>query len=103
MDHPLGEAGNHRPDAAPPGRRGVDHADVPDAGQRELEGARDGGRGHGQDVHIVLEALQPLLVAHPEAVLLVDDQQAQLVEQDVAEQQAVGTDHDVHLAVVEDP
>ncbi len=46
-----------------------------------------------------LHLLQPLFVAHAEALLLVDDQQAQVAELDVLRQQAVRADHDVHFAV----
>ena len=45
------------------------------------------------------ELLQPLLVRDAEPLLLVDDQQAEVLERDVAAEQPVRADHDVDLAV----
>ena len=48
------------------------------------------------------ELLQPLLVRDAEPLLLVDDQQAQVLERHVLAQQPVRADHDVDLAVLGD-
>ena len=45
-----------------------------------------------------LQLLDPLLVLHPEALLLVDHQQAEVVEAHVAVEQPVGADDDVDRA-----
>ena len=48
---------------------------------------------------LALERLQPLLLRHPEALLLVDDEQAEVAEAHVLGEQAVGADDDVHRAL----
>ena len=63
-------------------------------------------RGMGVAVSVststfVFELLDRLLVLHAEALLLVDDEQAEVLEVDVLGQQAVGADHAVDLAVAE--
>ena len=45
-----------------------------------------------------LELLHRLLVLHAEALLLVDDEQAEVLELDLLAEQAVGADHAVDLA-----
>ncbi len=80
-------------------RRGVDHRQVTDSGQRHLEGPRDGVGGEGEDVDRFGQRLDRLLVGDPEALLLVDDQQAELLEAHVVPEQAVGTDHHVDRPV----
>ena len=82
-------------------RRGLDHADVADPGQRHLQRARDRRRAHRDDVHAQLELAQQLLLLDAEALLLVDDEQPQVLGADVAREQAVGADEDVHLALGE--
>ena len=47
----------------------------------------------------VLQLLDRLLVGDAEALLLVDDEQAEVLERDVLGEQAVGADDDVDLAV----
>ena len=78
--------------------RGLEDRHLADAGNRHLEGARDGGGGHGQDVHVGAQGLEGLLVFDAEALLLVDDDEAELLEGDGAGQQRVGADHQVDLA-----
>ena len=82
------------------GRR-LDDAEVADAGQGEVEGPRDGRRRQGQHVHLAPELLEPFLGGHPEALLLVDDDEPQVAEPDVLAEQPVGADHDVDGAVGE--
>ena len=43
-------------------------------------------------------ALEGLLVLHAEALLLVDDHEPEVLQDDVALQEAVGADQDVHAA-----
>ena len=47
---------------------------------------------------VLLELLEPLLVLHAEALLLVHDHQAQIAELHVLREQAVGADGDIDLA-----
>ena len=54
-----------------------------------------GGRGQGQHVHLGPEGLEPFLLAHPEAVLLVDDDEAEPPEAHVVLEQAMRADDDV--------
>ncbi len=84
-------------DGSPALGRGLDHGDVPQAGERHLQGARDGRGRQGQDVHLQLHLAQELLLLDAEALLLVHDQQAEVLRPDVAREQAVGADQDVHL------
>ena len=63
-----------------PRRRGRDHADLGDADERDLEGARYRRRSHRQHVQIVAELPHCLLMAGPKALLLVNNQQAKVVE-----------------------
>ena len=69
-----------------------------DAGDRHLERARDRRGGHRQDVHVGAQGLERLLVLDAEALLLVDDDEAELLERNGAGQQRVGADHQVNLA-----
>ena len=48
--------------------------------RRHVQRARDGRGGQRQHVHLAAQLLEPLLVRHAEALLLVDDQQAQVLE-----------------------
>ena len=63
-----------------------------------MQRARDRRGRHGQHVDLLAHLLQPLLVAHAEALLLVDDEQAQVLELDVFREQAMGPDEDIDLA-----
>jgi hypothetical protein len=60
-----------------------------------LQGARDRRRREREHVDARLEGLDALLVGDAEALLLVDDQQAEPLEVHVLREQAVGADHDV--------
>ena len=51
-----------------------------------------------QHVDVLPHLLQPLFVAHAEALLFIDDQQAEIVIHHVLRQQPVRTDDDVDLA-----
>ncbi|MDZ7732045.1 MAG: hypothetical protein U5R31_02115 [Acidimicrobiia bacterium] len=80
------------------GGRRVEQRQVADAGEAHLQGARDGCGRERQRVDVGAELFDGLLVGHPEALLLVDDEQPELVEPDVIREQAVGADDDVDLA-----
>ncbi len=79
------------------GRR-VQQRQVADAGEAHLERAWDRRRGERQHVDIGLQLLHRLLVTDAEALLLVDDEQAEPLELHVLGQQSMGADHDVDLA-----
>ena len=66
---------------------------------RHVQRARDRRGRHRQHVHRLAHLLQPLLVRHAEALLFVDDDQAQVGELDVLADQPVRADEDVDLAL----
>ena len=90
------DVGQHR---VPLLRRGRDRGHLADAGDRHLQGARDRRRGHGEHVDAGAQRLHLLLVLDAEALLLVDDDQAEVLDLDVAVEQPVGADDDVDAAV----
>src|SRR3954470_8829985 len=94
----LADVGLHRSPAL--GRR-LDDADVAHSGERHLERARDRRRAHRDDVDLQLELAQQLLLLDPEALLLVDDDQPDVLAAQVAAEDAVRSDEDVDRAVVE--
>ena len=81
--------------------RGLDEADLPQAREAHVEGARNGRGAQRELVHVQPQLLQLLLVAHAEALLLVDDHEAQIRELYPGPQQLVRADDDVHLAVTD--
>ena len=78
----------------------LDGGHVPDAGQRHIQRAGDGGGGQGEHVHLLGHLLQPLLMGDAEALLLVHYQQPQVLEAHVLLQQPVGADEQVYRAVL---
>lgn len=80
------------------GGRGVQQGEVSDAGEAHLERARDRGGRQGQHVDLVGELLDLLLVGDAEPLLLVDDEQAQVLELDVVGEEPVRADDAVDLA-----
>ena len=82
-------------------RRRGDDRQLAHAGERQLQGARDRRRGQGQHMHLGAQRLELLLVRDAEMLLLVDDEQAEVLELDRLAEQRVGADHDVDLAVGE--
>jgi hypothetical protein len=82
-------------------RGGGDNREVADAFERHGERTRDGRRGESENVHFRAQPFQRLLLAHAEAVLLVDDHQPEALELHVPGEQLVRADDDVHLAAFE--
>ena len=78
------------------GRHLVDDADIEIAVHRHGEGARDGGGGHHENVgrDALLHEAEALQDA--EAMLLVDDGEAEVLELDILLNQGVGADGDLH-------
>ena len=93
------EAADERADRQPVGGRRGDDRDVAQPAHRHVQRARDRRRGQRQHVDLRAQLLEPLLVRDAEALLLVDDQQAEVLEAHVARQQAVRADDDVDLAL----
>ena len=89
------DEGAHR---EPVDRRGRDDRHLAHAGHRELQRARDRRRRQGQYVHFRAQFLQPLLVADAEMLLLVDDDEAEVLEAHGLAQHCVGADDDVDCA-----
>ena len=79
-------------------RRLLDGGHVADAGHGHVQRAGDGRGRERQHVHAAAELLDVLLVRHAEALLLVHDQQAEILELHVLAQQPVRADHEVALA-----
>ena len=48
-----------------------------------MQGARDGGGGHGEDVDGGAQLLEALLVADAEALFFVDDEQTEVLELEI--------------------
>ena len=78
------------------GRR-FDDADIAHAREGHVQGARDRGGGQREHVDFGAHLLEPLLVLHPEAVLLVDHHEAEVAEAHVPLQDAMRADDDVGL------
>ena len=80
-------------------RGGVSITDMSRMPERPICSVRGiGRRRQRQAVDVGLEVLQPLLGRDAEALLLVDDEQAEVAEHDVLREQAVGADQDVDAA-----
>ena len=67
-------------DRQPVLRRRLDGAHVARAGERQVERARNRRGAQREHVHQLAQHLELLLVHHAEALLLVDDHQAQVLE-----------------------
>ena len=85
-------------DRQPIRRRGFDDAQVPNADQRHMQGARDRRRRQTDHVDELAELFQSLLMDDTEAMLFVDDHQAQIFKLDILLEQPVGSDQDVDAA-----
>ena len=85
----VADVGLDRPAAL--GRR-LDDADVAQPGERHLQRARDRRRAHRDHVDAQLELAQQLLLLDAEALLLVDDDQAEVLAADVAAEDPVRAD-----------
>ena len=58
---------------------------------------RYGRSGHRQNIDRETHLLQFLLVPHPETLLLIDDQEAEITKADIAGEKPVRADNDVHF------
>ena len=82
------------------GRR-ADQRKIAHAHQRHLQRARNRRRREREHVDRRAHLLEALLVHHAEPLLFIDDDQAEIAEDDVLLQEPVRADDDVHLAVFE--
>src|SRR3712207_1098329 len=73
-----------RADRATPFGRRLDHADVTEPREGHVERARDGRRRQREHVDFEAELAQELLLRDAEALLLVEDNQAEVLRSDVA-------------------
>ena len=85
-------------DREPVDGRGLNGRKLTQAGHGHLQGARDRRCGQRQHVHIRAQLLELFLVRHAEALFLVDDDQAEVLEAGLLRQDGMGPDHDVHVA-----
>jgi len=90
--------GHARLDGQPVLRRCLDDAHVTHAHERQVERAWDGRGREREHVDLGLELLQALLVGHAETLLLIDHDEAEILEVDVLAEQTMGADDDVHRA-----
>ena len=79
-------------------RRRRDQRQFAQSAHRHVERARDRRGGQGQHIDLGAQLLQALLVLHAEAMLFVDDEQAEAREPDAALQQSMRADDDIDLA-----
>ena len=93
--------GHGRADRPATLRRRLDDRDVAEAGERHVQRARDRRRAQRQHVDLEPERPQQLLLRDAEALLLVEDDEAELLRDHVAGQDAVRADQNLDLAGLE--
>ena len=98
LDDALAELHDLCLNGEPVARRRLDDRHVPESHERHVQRARYRRRGEREHVHPLLQLLEPLLVRDAEALLLVNDDEAEVAEGDVFREQAVRADDDVNLA-----
>ena len=86
-------------DGQPLLRRRGDDGEIAQAFQRHGERARDGRGGEGQHIHLGAQRLQLFLLSHAEAMLFVDDDQAQVLEVHILLDQLVRADDDIDFTL----
>ena len=101
LDQCIIVRGDIRLDGLPLLRRGLDDAHVANPSDGHVQRARDGRRRQRQHVELRAQLLQALLLHDAEAMLLIDDEQAESLETDVALEQPMRADHDVDVPALE--
>ena len=91
-------AGHEGLDAEARFRRRGDQRQVAQPSQCHVQRAWNGRCGQGQYIGLGAQRLEPFLVPDAEAMLLVDDDQAKVLEAQVALQQPVCADDDIDAA-----
>ena len=92
------EGRDERAHREPIDRRRRDDRQFAHARHRELQRARNRRRRQREHVHLRAQLLQALLVRDAEMLLLVDDDEAEILEDDRLAEQRVGADDDVDRA-----
>ena len=92
---PVAPFADERFHGQPLGRRRRDDRQIAQPAERHVQRARNRRGRQRQHVDFGAQPFQPFLVLDAEAMLLVDDDQPQAFELDVALQQLVRADHDV--------
>ena len=98
LDEARRRLGDPGLDRQPVLRWRLDHRQVADPDEGQVERPRDRRRRERQDVDLGAELLEALLGGDAEALLLVDDEQAEVAEADVLREEPMRPDHDVHGA-----
>ena len=83
-------------------RRRFDRGHVFHAHERKIKRARNRRGGEREHIHQFEQLLELLLVQHAEALLLVDHDQAEVLENDVAGNEPMGADDDVDAAFAQE-
>ena len=78
--------------------RFLDGAHVTDAAEGHVQRAGNGSSRQRQRIHLLCPLPQLLFMGHAEALLLIDHQQAQILERHILAQQLMGTDQQIHPA-----
>ena len=81
------------------GRGGIDGGHVARAHERHVEGARDGGGGEREDVDLAEEVFEFFLMGYAEALLFINDGEAEVLVFYIAGDEAVGADDHIDGAV----
>ena len=76
----LVKSGHHRLNGHAIFGRRLDDAHIAQAHKGHMQGARNGRGRHRQHIDFAAHLLQALFVAHPEALLLIHHQQAEIME-----------------------
>ena len=101
LDAPLVVRDHLGHDRAAVGGRGRERADVAQAEHRHVQRARDRRRREREDIGGDAELEEARLVLDAEALLLVDDDEADVLEDDILRQEPVRADDDIDLAARE--
>ncbi len=99
LDRDVLHARDERAHRATIGRGRGDDREVAQVRHREVQRARDRGGGQGEHVDLGAGLLDPLLVRHAEPLLLVDHEEAEVLEPHVGRERAVGADDDIDAAL----
>src|SRR4030095_3820434 len=76
--------------------RGFNDAQITNADQRHMQGAWDRRRRQTDHIDELAQLFQSLLVDDTEAMLFIDDDQAQIFKLDILLEQTMSSDQDVH-------
>src|SRR6266540_595683 len=101
LHHLFVEFAHRRADRPATFGRRLNDGDVPQPREGHVQRARDRRRAEREDVDLEPQRAQQLLLRDAEALLLVEDDEAELLRDHVAAEDAVRPDQNVHLARLE--